>query len=213
MAPLYQSIISSPSFSPNEEALLLTSTKQVCANDGEHANDGANESPILQACLRAQISKRPLLVFSMMLLLACTVGHTLTVMYYWENIKSGKTTMTDSTSSTSTTRDMEKDSKHKAQHLADEQKKQKLVIPSLKSEAYYNVTLSSSLGTFDHDEKNDFATMGNSREKSNETNKESDSPPPPPPPHGCQATLMIIRHCEKGGVREHCNPIGKLTLF
>jgi hypothetical protein len=30
----------------------------------------------------------------------------------------------------------------------------------------------------------------------------------PPPPEGCQATVVLLRHCEKGSIREHCNAIG-----
>lgn len=30
----------------------------------------------------------------------------------------------------------------------------------------------------------------------------------PPPPEGCQATVVLLRHCEKGIIREHCNAIG-----
>lgn len=35
-----------------------------------------------------------------------------------------------------------------------------------------------------------------------------DRKPHNPPPEGCQATVVIIRHCEKGSIREHCNAIG-----
>jgi hypothetical protein len=28
------------------------------------------------------------------------------------------------------------------------------------------------------------------------------------PPEGCEATVMILRHCEKGRVREHCDTVG-----
>ena len=34
------------------------------------------------------------------------------------------------------------------------------------------------------------------------------SPPIPPPPEGCDATLIILRHCEAGLAREHCGLIG-----
>ncbi len=29
-----------------------------------------------------------------------------------------------------------------------------------------------------------------------------------PPPEGCQGTVIIIRHCEKGSIREHCDTMG-----
>jgi len=32
--------------------------------------------------------------------------------------------------------------------------------------------------------------------------------PKDPPPDGCQATVVILRHCEKGSIREHCNAVG-----
>lgn len=29
-----------------------------------------------------------------------------------------------------------------------------------------------------------------------------------PPPEGCEATILLMRHCEKGHVREHCSYMG-----
>ena len=30
----------------------------------------------------------------------------------------------------------------------------------------------------------------------------------PPPPQGCETTVMLIRHCEKGNLKSHCNYLG-----
>ena len=35
-----------------------------------------------------------------------------------------------------------------------------------------------------------------------------DDPPIPPPPEGCDATILIVRHCEEGHSSEHCGLIG-----
>jgi hypothetical protein len=37
---------------------------------------------------------------------------------------------------------------------------------------------------------------------------EGESKPKQPPTTGCQATMILVRHCEKGSIREHCNAIG-----
>ena len=36
----------------------------------------------------------------------------------------------------------------------------------------------------------------------------NDTKPSPPPPEGCEATLMLFRHCEGGVAREHCGYMG-----
>ena len=219
MAPLYQSI--SINSNSDEASKLVVRDTIASESDVENAYFGSAgfASTSCGESIGSQLKKRPLLIFSTMLLLACTVGHTLTVIYYWDNIKSPSTVASNSISSSigstsidetsSQDREMkEKSKKHKAQKFADEQRKHELDNPSLKSELYHNKTLSLLLSSqhediVDDDDEN-YPMLGKSK-KTNDSN-----PPPVPPPNDCQATIMIIRHCEKGDVREHCNLLGKL---
>ena len=212
MAPLYQSIAIN---SNSDEASKLV-VRDTIANENDVENGYFDNAGLAStSCgesIGSQLKKRPLLIFSTMLLLACTVGHTLTVIYYWDNIKSNSSssnnissTWIDETSSQD--REMkEKSKKHKAQKFADEQRKHELDNPSLKSELYHNKTLSLLLSSQREDVVDDddehYPILGKSK-KSNDSN-----PVPLPPPNDCQATIMIIRHCEKGDVREHCNLLG-----
>lgn len=79
---------------------------------------------------------------------------------------------------------------HDAQQYASESLRKNLLEPCLTSELYYN---------------------GNrSLQAINSTTKINSPPPPPPlpPPENCEATLMILRHCEGGVAREHCGYMG-----
>ena len=63
-----------------------------------------------------------------------------------------------------------------------------LVRPSYEAELFYHPT----------QKENKHPVMGSSL----------GSKPKVPPPEGCHGTVIIIRHCEKGSIREHCNTIG-----
>jgi hypothetical protein len=200
-----------------EDVAPRTTTK---ANDDDDV-----ESSFLHDTIFKHMKKRPTLVLSIMLLLACTVGHTLTVMYYWDNIKYNHKTIDTApsvaasaflapptnihTTATDHEREMEKTSKKEAQEIATRQKKDELDTPSLESQTYYNKTFSGLLEKFQNEDKKYYPLklMGKSH-VDNESSKKSTDPPMPPPPSDCQATLMIIRHCEKGNAREHCDSLG-----
>ena len=78
----------------------------------------------------------------------------------------------------------------KAQDVANKQFDKYLNDPSLKGELFYNATHKEYFLRESHEEKN------------------HKSKPPVPPPPMCEATIMIIRHCEKELQREHCAYIG-----
>ena len=90
----------------------------------------------------------------MLLLIACTLGHTLTVVYCWENIKN-LSVMASSIDNTIATkmddfmykmRDAKKVSDNKeVQDLTMKWKEGELNRPTLESETYNNKTLSSLL--------------------------------------------------------------------
>jgi hypothetical protein len=69
-----------------------------------------------------------------------------------------------------------------------------LVRPSFEAELYYHPT---------KDEKKKSV-----RKSSTSRSMENSQKPMPPPPLGCTATVILIRHCEKGVIREHCNALG-----
>lgn len=201
----------------NSDSFAPTTTRNT--NDDDV---GSSLPSFFHDTIIKHMKKRPTLVLTIMLLLACTVGHTLTVMYYWDNIKYNKSIATTptsaltrptdihTTSSTTTNHERETESsKKEAQNIANRQKRDELDGPSLESQAYYNKTISGLLKRFQNEDKEYYPSklMGKSHfdEKSS---GESRDPPMPPPPIDCQATLMIIRHCEKGNAREHCDSLG-----
>eukprot|EP00558_Chaetoceros_sp_UNC1202_P003289 CAMPEP_0197242834 /NCGR_PEP_ID=MMETSP1429-20130617/8461_1 /TAXON_ID=49237 /ORGANISM="Chaetoceros sp., Strain UNC1202" /LENGTH=344 /DNA_ID=CAMNT_0042702935 /DNA_START=243 /DNA_END=1277 /DNA_ORIENTATION=- len=82
------------------------------------------------------------------------------------------------------------------QSIADKAAQKHLVEPALISETYYNTT------TEEREEYGMYLPiMGQSLMKGGKL-------PALPPPLGCQATIVIVRHCEKGRVREHCSEDG-----
>ena len=234
MAPSYQSV--GNGHDQEASSLLDNAYKQHKKHKDsfEYHNDYDNitstNNSSLHRILRQQITKKPTLILVLMLLLACTVGHTLTVMYYWEHIKKYESSsMTTSSQgdidespsfispvgSATKNRDTEQISKKKAQEIANEEKKNGLDIPTIQSELYYNRTASKLFKEIeekknDHDSLMKFVLMGKSKSNGK---SDSETQPPPPPPPGCQSAVMIVRHCEKGGVREHCNSLGMYLLY
>lgn len=65
----------------------------------------------------------------------------------------------------------------------------------------------------DQPEENDTVLLGASKKKTKtNTNSVEDAATattavevPSSPPNGCESTIMLIRHCEKGNLRSHCN--------
>ncbi len=189
-----------------------------------YANDDDIESSLssfFHDTIIKHMKKRPTLLLTIMILLACTVGHTLTVMYYWDNIKHNKsiaatptsalTRPTDihRTSATTIDDERETESSKTAQAIANRQKRDELDGPTLESQAYYNKTFSILLKRIQNEDKEYYPLklMGKSHFHENSSDESTD-PPMPPPPSDCQSTLMIIRHCEKGNAREHCDSLG-----
>mmetsp|Transcript_23579 Transcript_23579/g.28998 ORF Transcript_23579/g.28998 Transcript_23579/m.28998 type:complete len:400 (-) Transcript_23579:2869-4068(-) len=163
------------------------------ADDDHHDDDYRDDFANL---LSRQMRKYPVFIFGTIILLSCTVGHTLTLMYYWDHIKHGTNNTADiervlpKTTSASLKGSVTNEIIKEMQHLADTQKKDELDVPSLESWNYFN------------NQDSEFPIMGKS-----ESDLEASSHSPPPP-DGCEGTVMIIRHCEKGSVREHCDPVG-----
>ncbi len=248
MAPLYQSISTTDSLSTTTsstaESSKLLDVESGCSSIQRRNNvelnsslsSSSSSSPLSLLCreaIESQLKKRPVVAFCTMLLLACTVGHTFTVIYYWDNIKSGNPVNANATANAMITtpavldeatiqdREMKirKVNEHKAQNYADDQKKRGLNDPSLESQLYHNKTLSSimsSQGEYSYDVEgssnnghSNYPILGKSKSKKIDDNSSRKTPPPLPPPNGCQATVMLMRHCEKGDIREHCNQLGE----
>ncbi len=254
----YQSIVGSRppqhlNGNDEESKNLLPMTLQQC-DSSSTSNSTSNSTyedkdDSFPDFLGKQMKKRPMLIFSIMLLLACSLGHTLTILYYWDDIKGGKVSSNSNndyddndhsstiapfkingsannktvsstklsieslfkedekeSESDKAVREMQKETLKEIQSYANEQKRVQLDEPSLESEKYYNHTLSALLETTPMMAKSKTENHSNSKLSPSSTS----TPPPPPPPYDCQATIMIIRHCEKGDIREHCNIIGKL---
>ena len=209
MPPNYRSVL--PLHRDGDEREELMFQHDIHGSDSyEHdsKNDiNANDTNgSIHDFLGKQLRRRPGLILSIMLLLSCTLGHTFTVIYYWENINSPPVVTNNINNNTITIDDLmakmkqdKKISDKKVQDLAKKQKLDELDRPSLESEKYYNKTLSSLLDK--HHAHKEYPIMGKSK-----------PPPPPPPPSNCQTTIMILRHCEKGGVREHCDSLGTLSF-
>lgn len=77
---------------------------------------------------------------------------------------------------------------NKDQSFADGERKKLLEIPSIESEIYHNPA------------KED--------EKNHKSMKSNNNSLPSPPPDQCHATIIILRHCEKANVENHCSYIG-----
>ena len=214
MPPQYQRIL--PHHTNHDEKSRLIQSEKGGNKDYEQNDANLDGNNSLVGIMSKQLTRKPILTFTIMLLLACTLGHTLTVIYYWDSIYHPSYVMassidsiiddvdssdilTKSVDEIYSTREPKKVTKKKAQQHADEQVKLHLNDPSLESEKYYNYTLSLVL-TESHNKKS---------KKSFSSSLSTSNPPPKPPPRGCEATIMIIRHCEKRGFREHCNSLGK----
>ena len=89
-----------------------------------------------------------------------------------------------------------KQSKHKAkpQEVAKEAFQSNLYQPSIEAEIFYHSTKL---------ERKHLITGASIVDRFGERVKPKD-----PPRVGCQATVILLRHCEKGSIREHCNTIG-----
>lgn len=214
MPPHYQSML--PLHHSQEEETKLTQRIRLNNDDSNELSldNDDQESDTFHDFMGKQMRKRSILVLSIMLLLACTLGHTVTVMYYWDkinvNLSPSSMVINDTMPQQSSEREMRKESPAKiAQVFANEQKTNELTVPSLESETYHNKTLSLLLAEM-HDE---YADDDNDDDDNSEYSilakaRHTDSATPPPPPIDCQATIMLIRHCEKGDIREHCNQLG-----
>jgi hypothetical protein len=212
MAPNYQSML--PLFQDRRERDKLFERQERHSNDdtdNEKNNTNHNDNGSFSDVLGNQLSKRPILIFSIMFILACTVGHTLTVIYYWDDLKYHPVSVATATASIQSSNidqvQTKKSEMKKLQSFAKKQKMKGLDEPSLKSEMYYNKTLSMILSKSEED--SDFPILGNPKSTRSTSIGDMSVPPPRPPPQNCQSTIAIIRHCEKGDIREHCNLLGE----
>jgi hypothetical protein len=71
-----------------------------------------------------------------------------------------------------------------------------LYRPTLEAEIFHSTSMTT-------EEENPPPLAGHSNHRIDLEEKSK-----PPPPEGCQATVVLLRHCEKGSIREHCNAIG-----
>lgn len=129
---------------------------------------------------------RSILLYSSMLVFAALVGHVLTIAYHWNDLEH----KLPYRSMTKHDKKKEyKQTKKEIQSFADMERKDKLENPSLQSELYYKQS---------EVETGDVPLLRNTV-----------SPPPPrPPPANCEATVILIRHCEKSSLKEHCSNKG-----
>ena len=144
-----------------------------------HANDPYKTRPTSSGHGKWKNQIRSFLLYSSMLICAALVGHALTLACYLSNFEH-----------ISPNRSMTKQKKTKKaiQAYADMEKRNNLDIPCLQSELYYNI---SEVGI------DDFTLL-----------RKNVSPPPRPPPTNCEATVVLIRHCEKSSLKEHCSSKG-----
>jgi hypothetical protein len=146
------------------------------------------------------IKKRLVVLFSASMLLSGLAGHTISSVRYRRNtsinndgqefsqnnetstfVKDHRPTMVTLPPLTKQHKKKKWNKKH-AQKMANKSFQVNLYEPTMAAETGENSILGSSA--------------------------QSLGKPKDPPPEGCQATVVIIRHCEKGSVREHCNAIG-----
>ena len=124
--------------------------------------------------------------FSLYLLVAGLVGSFLTVVSYHNENK-----LSSGLGFSLVTRDLNREKRQ--QRFAEEEFKKHLAGPSMEAELFYHPTEKER----DHPVMRSSGHLGKHQ-----------SDPSTPPPVGCQATVVLLRHCEKGTTREHCNAIG-----
>ncbi len=131
----------------------------------------------------------PCFVLVPALLFSALVGHLATIAYVASRQGSLDSLTTPQTIKTDATR---------AQAYAKDHFETHLLKPCELSEKFYS----------NHSATSAMASKGG-----------TDPPPPPPPKDGCEATILLLRHCEAGIAREHCGYMGNLrseyiaTLF
>lgn len=143
--------------------------------------------------LPLQIRKGHLILVCVSMLFSGLVGHMLTSAYYSNqyNILSTESAVLDAPSFGSKSHHEQKNKMKNevSQQAAFEQFQTNLSGPSYEAELFYNPTK--------HERKEHIMRSS-----------QGAATPTPPPPKGCKAVVIIIRHCEKGSIREHCNAIG-----
>ena len=135
-------------------------------------------------------NRRSLLLYSLAMVLAGLAGHTLTAAHYHNKLNTRNKDDIDPVQLPMFSKSHHKD---KDQRVAEEAFQNNLAKPSLEAEMYYDGTT----------EEKDNPVLGSSS-----SHQTLSSPPQAPPPGGCQATVILMRHCEKGSIREHCNYLG-----
>lgn len=160
-------------------------------------------SPLVQKSLRKDLKypsdeccngcytmdRKLALLITLCIFLSGLMGHTLTMLHYHKAIKSGlhKKAADEDQVDAGTKNGLRKKPGDDGQVKADKVFNDNLYNPSLASEMYYHPT----------DAERKTALVAKAKHK-----------PAKPPKEDCHATVVIIRHCEKGSIREHCSPLG-----
>lgn len=192
----------------NEESpLLLTSSDidNAMSSGSRDIESAADSTDYMKNKIDSYLHKRMVVLFSASMLLAGLAGHTISSIQYRRNTSMNidgqevnqvnqnnetSTFVNDLTTPTMVTlpaltkHHKKRDKKHDAQKMAKKAFQVNLYQPAMAAETGENSILGSSKQRLGIGEPKD------------------------PPPDGCQATVVILRHCEKGSVREHCNAIG-----
>jgi len=147
----------------------------------------SNEQNTLSTMLAAYRHKRPHFLFAFIMILSGLAGSTLTILRHPEN-EPWQYTQTFSLMGS------HKSNMDSIQMEATRAFMENLYRPTLEAEIFHSRTL--------HKERAE-PLMGDSASLIGTGGKSQ-----PPPPEGCRATVILLRHCEKGSIREHCNAIG-----
>lgn len=193
----------------SESSALLSHGSTVSGDSGSGSGDGdANATTNYPHSSLQAATKTRFFWFLAGAILSAGISHVSTAKYHSHANFDNATHLINNKVGTSTANATAAHLTHRqrAQKKAKMNFHEKLLIPTRNAELYYNGDAGETPLSSAHDGNTN--SKNSIHEGKNTTAHHHAGPPPPPPPEGCDATIMLFRHCEAGPAREHCGYMG-----